>query len=173
MVAQGNISSFYTFPHNTAFSVFRKSVPCSKEKWKWGEHPSAQFHATYQKDKATQRRVVPHFTAGIMSSPPSNCFSCFGSASLMDFSPRKKSNWLFVPSSTVSSYYFSVASFNHLFSMFFLAFAVSSLDWISRNLLLHFVLDYGLWSRWLMLVNSSFIFMNREAVEVYNHVRKI
>lgn len=100
-------------------SVFRKSVPCSKEKWKWGEHPSAQFHATYQKDKATQRRVVPHFTAGIMSSPPSNCFSCFGSASLMDFSPRKKSNWLFVPSSTVSSYYFSVASFNHLFSMFF------------------------------------------------------
>ena len=163
MVAQGNISSFYTFPHNTAFSVFRKSVPCSKEKR--NEENILQPNFTLRTKRIKQRNAeLYHILLRVswaVRRPIASHVSVHKTASLMDFSPRKRRNWLFVPSSTVSSYYFSVASFNHLFSMFFLAFPVSSLDWISRNLLLHFVLDYGLWSRWLMLVNSSFIFMNR------------
>ena len=169
MVAQGNISSFYTFQ-----SFVNQSHAAKRNE---NEENILQPNFTLRTKRIKQRNAeLYHILLRVswaVRRPIASHVSVHKTASLMDFSPRKKRNWLYVRSSTVSSYYFSVASFNHLFSMFFLAFPVSSLEWISRNLLLHFVLDYGLWSRWLMLVNSSFIFMNREAVEVYNHARKI
>lgn len=167
MVAQGNISSFYTFQ-----SFVNQSHAAKRNE---NEENILQPNFTLRTKRIKQRNAELYHILLRVSWAVRRPIASHVSV--------QRVLWIFLQerNATDSTYRaprFPLIIFQSLLLIiylvcFFLAFAVSSLDWISRNLLLHFVLDYGLWSRWLMLVNSSFIFMNREAVEVYSHARKI